>query len=102
MSYAAAVRIHPSGNYIYSSNRGSDSISVYSIDENGDLNRVQTFGEGLGWVRDFNITPSGKFIVAGNEKKNQVALLKVAADGKIDKHISWLDLPAPSCFVFLK
>ena len=100
-SYSAAVRIHPSGRYIYSSNRGSDSISVFTINQNGDLTRVQTFGEGLGWVRDFNVTPSGKFIVAGNERNDQVVLLKLNEQGLIDQYISSLELPAPSCFVFL-
>ena len=101
ISYAAAVRIHPSGNYIYSSNRGHDSISVFTLDEGGDLSLVQTFAEGLGWVRDFNVTPSGKFIVAGNEKENQVVLLKLGRNGQIERYISSLELPAPSCFVFL-
>lgn len=100
-SSSAAVRIHPSGHYLYSSNRGSDSISVYAIDKQGDLTRIQTFGEGLGWVRDFNVTPSGKFIVAGNEKTDQVVLLKLKADGQIAHRISSVDVPSPSCFVFL-
>jgi 6-phosphogluconolactonase len=101
-SKAAAVRIHPSGKYIYSSNRGSDSISVFAIDEHGDLTRIQTFGDGLGWVRDFNITPSGNFILAGNEKQDQVALLGIGSNGRIEQHLASLSLPSPSCFVFLK
>lgn len=101
VSYTAAVRMHPSGRSVYCSNRGSDSISWFTIDDNGDLTLKQTFGQGLGWVRDFNVTPSGKFIIAGNEKENQVALLKLSNDGQIDKLISSLELPSPSCFVFL-
>lgn len=101
ISYSAAVRIHPSGKYIYSSNRGHDSISVFTIDEDGGLSLEQTFEEGLGWVRDFNVAPSGKFLVAGNEKQNQVVLLKLGQNGHIEKYISSLELPAPSCFVFL-
>lgn len=101
-SYPAAVRIHPEGKYVYSSNRGADNISVFEIAKNGELKLVQNFGEPLGWVRDFNITPSGKFLVAGNEKTDQIVLLKLGTDGRIDKHISTLDFPSPSCFVFLK
>ena len=99
-SYPAAVRLHPNGRYVYSSNRGSDSISVYEIDAEGKLVRVQTFGEKLGWVRDFNVTPSGNFLVAGNERTNRVVLLRLASDGRIDKYLSSLELPNPSCFVF--
>ena len=99
-SYAAAVRLHPNGRIIYSSNRGSDSISVYTIDDSGQLTRVQTFGEELGWVRDFNVSPSGKFIVAGNEKTNRIILLELNKDGTIGSYLSSLEFPNPSCFVF--
>lgn len=101
VSKAAAVRIHPSGQYLYSSNRGANSISVFTIDENGDLTRVQTFSDGLGWVRDFNLTPSGNFLVAGNEKTDQVALLQIETNGRIAKYLTSLSLPSPSCFEFL-
>lgn len=100
ISYAAAVRIHPNGKYIYSSNRGSDSISVFEIDDQGKVTMTQNFDPHLGWVRDFNITPSGNFIIAGNQKSNQVVLLKVSHNGKIEKYISSMEIPNPSCFVF--
>jgi 6-phosphogluconolactonase len=99
-SYAAAVRIHPSGKIIYSSNRGSDSISAYAIDDSGQLSRIQTFGEGLGWVRDFNVSPSGKFIVAGNEKTDAIVLLELNEDGTIGNFLSSLEFPNPSCLIF--
>ena len=99
-SYSAAVRLHPNGRMIYTSDRGSDTISAFEIDDQGNLTRVQTFGDGLGWVRDFNVTPSGKYIVAGNQKASNVALLRLNADGTIDQYVSSLETPNPTCFVF--
>lgn len=99
-SSAAAVRIHPSGKYIYSSNRGSNSISVFEIDDNGKVKMIQNFGTHLGIVRDFNISPSGKFLVAGNQNSDEVVLLKLDQSGLIKKYISSVELPSPSCLVF--
>ncbi len=99
-SSAAAVRIHPSGKYIYSSNRGSGSISMFEIGDQGRVTMAQNFGTNLGWVRDFNVTPSGDFILAGNLRSNKVALLKLGPSGLIKKYITSVDLPNPSCLVF--
>ncbi len=99
-SSAAAIRIHPSGKYVYSSNRGSGSISVFEIDDHGKASMVQNFGSNLGWVRDFNVTPSGRFIVAGNLKSNEVVLLRLDGKGRIQKYLNHLKLPSPSCLVF--
>ena len=99
-SYSAAVRLHPNGRYLYCSDRGSDTISVFEIDDQGRLTRVQTFGEGVGWVRDFNVTPSGQFIMAGNERTDQILLLKLDQNGRISEFLQSLELPSPSCFVF--
>lgn len=99
-SKTAAIRVHPNGNLIYASNRGSNSISVFELDKNGMVKMVQNFSDQLGWVRDFNITPSGKFIIAGNAKTNAVVLLKLAPSGWIERFISSIKLPSPSCFAF--
>jgi len=101
VSYSAAVRIHPNGKYVYSSNRGADDLSVFEIEKNGTLQLVQNFGNGVGWVRDFNLSPSGNFIVAGNERQGQIVLLRLGKDGKIQQQLSTLEFPGPSCFVFL-
>jgi 6-phosphogluconolactonase len=99
-SYSAAVRLHPNGRYLYCSDRGSDSISAFEIDDNGRLTRVQTFGEGIGWVRDFNVSPSGNYIIAGNQKTSRIVLLALTMQGTIEKVLSTLELPNPSCIVF--
>jgi 6-phosphogluconolactonase len=99
-SSAAAVRIHPTGKYIYSSNRGSGSISVFEIDDQGKASMVQNFGAKLGWVRDFNLTSSGRFIIAGNLRSDEVVLLKLDRKGRILEYLNSIKLPSPSCLVF--
>ena len=65
ISYGGAIRIHPNGKYLYCSNRGHNSIVSFKIEENGHLTKLETISEGIEWVRDFSISPSGKYLIAG-------------------------------------
>jgi len=65
---AAAIRIHPSGKFLYASNRGHNSIAVYEISENGSLSLVELETSGINFPRDFNLSPDGLFLVAANQK----------------------------------
>ena len=102
VSKSAAIRLHPGGSIIYASNRGSNSISVFELDKAGSPTMIQNFGDQLGWIRDFNVTPSGKFLVAGNEKSHEIVLLKLKPSGQIQEPVSSIELSNPSCFVFYK
>jgi 6-phosphogluconolactonase len=101
-SKSAAVRLHPNGGIIYASNRGSNSISVFELDKMGSATMIQNFGDQLGWIRDFNVTPSGKFLVVGNAKNNEIVLLKLKPSGQIQEVVTSIEFPNPSCFVFYK
>ncbi len=98
----ADIHVHPSGKFLYGSNRGHDSIAVYEIDqESGKLTYVQhqaTLGKTL---RNFAIDPSGTFLLAENQQSNDIYTFR------IDPHtgkLSWtghkLDVPRPVCIVF--
>ncbi len=97
---SAAIHIHPNGKYLYCSNRGENSISVFKIKEDGKLSKVQVFTEGLGIVRDFNLDPSGKFLVAGNQRTGEIILLKVAKNGLLSSTGKVLNVVKPTCVVF--
>jgi len=99
ISYAGAIRIHPNGEYLYCSNRGHNSIVSFRIEANGNLTKTETVTEGIGWVRDFNIVPSGKYLVAGYEKTNSIALCLLDESGGIEVSSSSLDFIKPACFV---
>jgi 6-phosphogluconolactonase len=70
---AAEVWVHPSGNWVLASNRGEDSIVVFSVDsQTGELTRVGSTSSGGTTPRDFTLDPSGAFVYAANEGTGNV------------------------------
>ena len=74
----AEVLVHPSGKFLYGSNRGHDSIVVFAIDEqSGRLTYVQ-HQPTLGNIpRGFGIDPTGAFLLAGNQKSDSVVVFRI-------------------------
>jgi len=81
------IRIHPNGKFVYSANRGDDSIAVFAIDErSGRLNRLDVVKTGGQGPREMNIEPSGKFLFVCNLQSNDVVTFVLDADtGRINQ-----------------
>ena len=63
----AAVVVHPSGRFVYASNRPSDRIAIFEVDETTGKLNVVGFEPTQGRVpRNFNIDPSGTVLLAAN------------------------------------
>ena len=61
----AEIKVHPSGKFVYGSNRGHDSIAIFLRDiEHGKLTKVDNFKIGVERPRNFSIDPSGQFLLA--------------------------------------
>jgi len=74
----AEIQIAPSGRFLYGSNRGHDSISVFALDPfNGKLTYVANTPAGGKTPRGFGITPEGDFLVAEHQNSNSVAVFRV-------------------------
>lgn len=74
------IRMHPNGKFIYSANRGDDSIAIFTIDEGtGRMNRLDVVKTGGQGPREMNIEPSGKFLFVCNLQSNDVVTF--ALDG---------------------
>jgi 6-phosphogluconolactonase len=83
----AEVRVHPNGRFLYGSNRGHDSIAVYSINPaKGTLTFVEHEKADIKTPRNFNIDPTGKFCLVANQGGNSVVVFK------IDQKIGALEL----------
>jgi 6-phosphogluconolactonase len=101
-SDAAEIEVHPSGKFLYASNRGYDSIAVFAIDpKKGTLTSVEyprTKGEG---PRNFAIDPTGKFIV-GNEKSDNIVVFSIDQQtGKLTPTGKVFELSQPVCIKFV-
>jgi len=74
----AEVRVHPSGAFLYGSNRGHDSIVVYRIDPaKGTLTFVEHERAGVKTPRNFNIDPTGKFCLVANQSAGSVIVFRI-------------------------
>ncbi len=101
--YPAAVRMHPNGNYVYASTRGDmNSIAVYKVDEEGDFFRIQVMEDVPVWPRDFNIDPSGHYLLAAGERSHEIELFNIDGEsGKLSRAQIKTQLPAPGCILFI-
>ena len=100
-SYCAAIHISPDGDHLYASNRGHDSIAVFSICDDGILElcgHVSTNGK---FPRDFAIDPSGRYLYAANQNSDDIVLFKLGkADGMPSPVGYTIDVPSPVCIKF--
>jgi 6-phosphogluconolactonase len=78
----AHVEVSPDGTLLFGSNRGHDSIVVYSIDQGtGALTLVEhepTRGE---TPRDFDVDPAGRYLVVANQGSDNLAVFEIASTG---------------------
>lgn len=98
---AAAIRISKDGNYLYVSNRGHDSITVFKISEDGLqlelIQNISSFGE---HPRDFALSPDQKYLVCANRDSNHLSLYaRDVVNGKLT--LLQTDVYAPECVAVL-
>lgn len=109
----AEIVVHPSGKFVYSSQRdlrtngegsglGRNSLSVYRVNEKGVLQRTQTISAGVRIPRNFNLHPSGKWLLAGGQASGDVQVFAVnEQNGKLTPKGEPVACPGqPKCFVF--
>ncbi len=101
-SHTAEVVVHPSGRFLYGSNRGHDSVAAYEVDENtGRLSMTQiqsTLGK---TPRNFNIDPSGRYLLAANQGSDNVVVFRLDTDsGRLAPTGQIVEVPTPVCIVF--
>jgi 6-phosphogluconolactonase len=99
----AEIRMHPSGKFVYASNRGHDSIQVFAVDSStGKLSQVQVVPTGGKEPRGFALDPTGQFLIAGNQKSNSISVFKVdAGSGHLTATGEKFDVPTPVDVLFV-
>ena len=82
----AAIRMHPSEEYLYASNRGSDTIAIFKVDKgSGKLTFVAHQSTEGKTPRDFNIDPRGKWLIAANQDSSTIAVFEInSIDGTLN------------------
>lgn len=100
----ADIQVHPSGKFLYGSNRGHDSIVVFAIDETtGRLTYVEHEATGGSTPRAFGIDPSGTFLLAANQRSDSVVVFRIdSASGRLEPTGQTAAVGAPVCVKFVK
>ena len=101
----AEVEIHPSGRFLYASNRGDgNSIAVFSIDaDNGTLSPVEYIPTQGKTPRSFAIDPTGTLLFVGNQGSNNIVVFRIdQKTGRLTPTGQVFDQASPVCLKFLK
>ena len=101
-SYCADIRMSADGNYLYGSNRGENTIVIYSINKSsGKLSFVGRESVKGDWPRNFNLDPSGNFLLVANQRSNNITVYKRDKENGGLTFIHEIALPSPVCLEFL-
>ncbi len=100
----AEIAVHPSGKFVYGSNRGHNSIAVFSVDaKTGKLTLIQNESTQGKTPRHFAIDPSGRWLLAENQNSDSVVIFAIdAATGKLKPTGQTVTVGSPVCAVFVK
>ncbi len=99
---AAEVRIHPNGKFLYASNRGHDSLTVFAIDPaTGKLTTVEFAPCGGKAPRNFALTPDGAWLVCAHQDSDTLCSFRVdPATGQLTRIPGTIAVPMPVCVLF--
>ena len=99
----ADIHVHPSGKFLYGSNRGHDSIAMFRIDEKaGTLEPLGHQSTGGSTPRNFGIDPTGRFLLAANQGSDSIIVFRIDQEtGALEQTEHRVEVPAPVCIKFL-
>ena len=99
----AEVAVHPSGRYLYGSNRGHDSLAMFSIDaKTGMLTPMGHTPAGGKVPRNFCIDPTGSYLIAAHQNSDSLAVFQIdRATGKLTPTGQTFEIGAPVCVRFV-
>ncbi|MDF1824778.1 MAG: lactonase family protein [Verrucomicrobiales bacterium] len=100
---AAEILVHPSGEFVYSSNRGHDTVSVYAAEKaTGELSVIQVQPIRGAFPRNINLSPDANWLLAAGADSNTIAVHALDAEtGKLTYqrgHV--INVPSPICILF--
>jgi 6-phosphogluconolactonase len=103
VSTCAEVRVHPSGKFVYASNRGRDSIAVFSVDsKTGKLTFIEDVPSGGKMPRNFDMDPTAHWMLVANYESNNVMVFRIDQQtGKLTPTGQPVTAPSPYCPRFL-
>ncbi|MFN2200743.1 MAG: lactonase family protein [Caldilineaceae bacterium] len=98
-NYPADIHVHPSGRFVYGSNRGHDSIAAYAVDDStGELELIEIVSSGGECPRGFALAPSGEFALVANQDSDNLVVFGIDLEtGKLSPTGIDVEIPTPVC-----
>lgn len=99
---SGAIKVDAKGKFVYATNRGEiNEIVVFKVGEDGLLTDVQHQSTAGLVPRDFEIDPSGKFLLAANQDSNTIVTFRINQEtGKLEETGLVAEVPSPVCIKF--
>jgi 6-phosphogluconolactonase len=102
-TFTAEVQVHPSGKFLYCSNRGHNSIAVFTIDAStGQLTAAGHQAEGIKTPRNFCIDPTGQFALVANQDGDSILVFRIDGQtGALQATGEKVEVGIPVCIRFM-
>jgi len=100
-NYCADIHLSSDGRFLYGSNRGENNIVTYRVGDDGLLTLAGHTTCGGDWPRNFVLDPSGKFLIAGNQKSNYISVFRIdKKSGLPSVALDSVRVKMPACLKF--
>ena len=98
---SADIHIHPSGRFLYASNRGHDSIAMFAINPvDGQLQPLGHRSSEGATPRNFALAPDGRYLLVGNQDSDTIVTMAIdAKTGLLGPTAAVVEAPTPACLV---
>jgi 6-phosphogluconolactonase len=99
----AEITVHENGKWLFASNRGSDTVAVFSINpSDGSLSQAGLFPTGGKEPRHITVDPTGQYLLAENQNSHSIAVFRIdQATGALSQVSLKENVPSPVCLTFL-
>ncbi len=98
---SAEIEVDAKGRFVYASNRGHDSITVFAIGKDGKLTLVQNILTRGKAPRSFRIDPTGSYLLAANQNTSNIVVFQInTKSGKLTDTGKSVEVPFPVCIQF--
>ena len=100
----AEVQVHPSGRFLYGSNRGHNSIAVFSIDPaTGHLTFVEAKPTQGNTPRGFGIDPTGTFLLVAHQRSDSIVVFRIdGTTGRLKPTGGTIPIGSPTAVKFVE
>jgi 6-phosphogluconolactonase len=100
---AAEILMHPSGNFLYATNRGNNSVAVFSVQKDtGRLTLIQHISTQGKTPRNAEFDPTGKWLLVSNQDSSNAVVFRIdQSTGQLTQNGDPVSVPAPFCERFL-